>query len=141
MGTEDSPREGQARVGYMGCPEHGWVPDKEVENGVHVPPAGQVVCGRTLVRHGATAADAEDAARRVQRNLGNARREIEAAVDRWKTQAELGVDFRAGHRAEAARLAREVRDEARAAIAAFSVGSGTLRRTEEGGSVDAGDLI
>lgn len=44
---------------------------------------------------------------RYRRNLSNARREVRRAVERASA-----VDLRAGHRAEAVRRAREVRDAA-----------------------------
>lgn len=48
----------------------------------------------------------------LRRRMTTARREIRKAVERWGTAESQGVDFRRGHRVEAARRAREVRDEA-----------------------------
>lgn len=48
----------------------------------------------------------------LRRRMTTARRELRKAVERWGTAVDRGVDFRRGHRIEAARRAREVRDAA-----------------------------
>lgn len=57
---------------------------------------------------------ADKAARAVNRKLANARRETQKAVERFAK-----IDALTGHRVEALRRAREVRDAADAAVRFF----------------------